>query len=98
MMQVHPDRHEEYKRRHNPIWPELAQTLKAHGVHRYSIFLNEATHHLFGYVEIENEERWAAIAEADICRRWWAFMKDIMPSHPDNSPISVELTPMFYLE
>ena len=97
-MQVHPDRHDEYQRRHSPIWPELEQTLKAHGVHHYSIFLNAETNLLFGYVEIESEERWAAIASTDVCRRWWAFMGDIMPANPDNSPVSVELTPVFYLD
>ena len=98
VMQVHPDQHEEYQNRHATLWPELEQTLKSHGVHHYSIFLHEETYQLFGYVEIESEERWAAIAETDICRRWWGFMKDIMPSNPDNSPVSAPLTPVFYLD
>jgi L-rhamnose mutarotase len=29
VMQVNPDAHEEYQRRHNPIWPELEAVLKA---------------------------------------------------------------------
>jgi L-rhamnose mutarotase len=62
------------------------QVLKQHGAHNYSIFLNEETNQLFGYVEIESEERWAAIAKTEICQRWWAQMKDIMPSNDDNSP------------
>ncbi len=98
VLSVHPGRQEEYEMRHNPIWPELEQTLKAHGIHNYSIFLHEQTHQLFGYVEVENEERWAAIAQTDICRRWWTYMQDIMPSNPDNSPISAELKPVFHLE
>ncbi len=95
LMSLHPGQHDEYRRRHNLIWPELAQTLKAHGVHHYSIFLHENTHQLFGYVEIEREECWAAIAETDICRRWRASMQEIMPSNSDSSPISAELTPCF---
>ena len=70
-MKVDPDRHEEYARRHNPIWRELEEALVAHGVRRYSIFLDAATSDLFAYAEIESEERWAAIAETDVCRRWW---------------------------
>lgn len=31
VMQVNPDAHEEYQRRHNPIWPELEAVLKSHG-------------------------------------------------------------------
>ena len=40
VMQVDPDKHEEYCRRHNPIWEELQAVLIAHGVHNYSIFLH----------------------------------------------------------
>lgn len=98
VMSVDPDSQEEYQRRHTPIWPELAETLKGHGVHNYSIFLHPETHQLFGYVEVESEERWNAIAQTEVCRRWWAFMKGIMPSHPDNSPVSVELPEVFHLD
>lgn len=98
VMSVHPAHQEEYERRHNPIWPELEQTLKAHGVHHYSIFLHPTTHQLFACVEIESEDLWNAIAQTDVCRRWWAYMQDIMPTNPDNSPISAELKPVFYLE
>lgn len=98
VMQVHPEQHEEYRCRHDVLWPELEQTLKSHGVHHYSIFLHEQSHQLFGYVEIESEARWAAIAETDVCRRWWEFMRDIMPSNPDNSPVISPLMPVFYLD
>ena len=47
VMAVNPDKHAEYERRHNPIWPELKRVLKRHGVHNYSIFLDPATSRLF---------------------------------------------------
>ncbi|MGE5223421.1 MAG: L-rhamnose mutarotase [Omnitrophica WOR_2 bacterium] len=97
VMQVNPDSHEEYERRHNPVHKDLEETLKSHGVHNYSIFLYPETHQLFGYVEIESEERWNAISQTDACRRWWAYMKDVMPTNPDNSPVSVDLKNVFYL-
>lgn len=97
-MAVNPDQHAEYERRHNPIWKELEDTLKSHGTHNYSIFLEPETHSLFAYVEVESEERWAAIAQTDVCRRWWKHMKDIMPSKPDNSPVSVELQEVFHMD
>jgi L-rhamnose mutarotase len=98
MMTVNPDQHAEYERRHRPIWPELEEALKEHGVLSYSIFLNKTTSQLFAYAEIEDEERWAAIADTDVCKRWWAHMKDIMPGNPDNSPISEDLAEVFHLE
>ena len=63
-MHVNPDAHAEYERRHNPIWKELEEVLIAHGVRKYSIFLDPTTSDLFAYAEIESEERWQAIGRA----------------------------------
>jgi L-rhamnose mutarotase len=98
VMSVHPGREAEYARRHQPIWDELAATLKAHGAHNYSIFLDPDTRQLFGYVEIEDEARWAAIAQTDVCQRWWKFMGEVMPSNSDHSPVSRELREVFHLD
>lgn len=98
LMQVHPGQEAEYEKRHNPIWPELEQTLLEHGVKTYSIFLDPQTHQLFGYVEMEDEERWNTIAQTDICQKWWAYMREIMPSHPDNSPVQRPLREVFHIE
>ena len=97
-MSVHPGREAEYARRHQPIWAELEAVLRAHGVREYSIFLDRETRDLFGYVEIEDEARWNAIAHTDVCRRWWASMRELMPSHDDNSPVSSELVEVFRLD
>jgi len=98
MMAVNSDAHDEYERRHRPIWQELEDVLRSHGVHNYSIFLDPSTSQLFGYAEIESEPRWAAIAATDECRRWWAFMRDVMPSNADNSPISRDLKEVFHID
>ncbi len=97
VMSVNAGQEAEYERRHRPIWDDLAATLKAHGVHNYSIFLDAGTRQLFGYVEIEDEARWAAIAQTEVCRRWWKFMSPVMPSHPDHSPVGTELREVFHL-
>lgn len=97
VMAVNPGAEKEYQNRHSPIWPELEAVLKNHGAHNYSIFLHEETRQLFGYVEIEDEERWKAIASTEICGKWWAWMKEIMPSNSDNSPVSTELREVFHL-
>ena len=97
-MSVHAGQEAEYERRHNPIWRELEETLVRHGVRSYSIFLDPATRDLFGYAEIESEERWAAIASTDVCRRWWRHMKEVMPANADDSPVSQELREVFHIE
>jgi L-rhamnose mutarotase len=96
-MRVHPERVAEYETRHNPIWPDLEATLRAHGVSRYFIFLDETTCDLFAYAEIDSEERWQAIATTEVCRRWWRSMQPLMPSHADASPESRELRQVFQL-
>lgn len=67
VMQVNADAHEEYQRRHNPIWPELEAVLKSHGAHHYAIYLDQERNLLFATVEIESEERWNAVASTDVC-------------------------------
>lgn len=97
VMSVAPGQEAEYRRRHNPIWPELEKVLKEHGVSNYSIFLHPGTRQLFAVAEIESEERWQAIAQTDACRRWWRHMADIMPTNPDDSPVSLALEEVFHL-
>ena len=97
-MSVNPGQEAEYARRHQPIWRELEETLLAHGVHTYSIYLDARTNDLFAYVEFEDEARWAAVAGTDVCQRWWRHMRDLMPSNPDNSPIAHPLDEVFHLE
>ena len=89
---------EEYERRHNPIWPELQAVLKEHGVRNYSIFINRNDDTLFAYVEIASEELWAKIAETAACQKWWLYMKDLMITNLDNSPVSVTLDGVFHLD
>ena len=97
-MSVHPDRHQEYARRHQPVWRELEETLLAHGVRSYSIYLDPETSELFAYAEIESDERWRAIAATEVCQRWWRHMTDLMPSNPDTSPVARDLREVFHLE
>ena len=98
LMRVNPDQHEEYHRRHSPIWSKLESVLKSHGVRNYSIYLHPETSQLFAYVEIEDESLWPSIAETPVCKKWWAHMRDVMPSNPDNSPVSADLKEVFHID
>lgn len=98
LMQVFPDQVEEYEKRHNPIWQELSDVFAARGVHNYSIFHDQETHLLFGYVEIEDETQWASIASTEVCRRWWESMKPLMKYHPDGTPWSRDLREVFHVD
>ena len=97
-MKLYENEIEEYKKRHNPIWKDLESILKNQGVHNYSIFFDEETHLLFGYAEIESEIKWEAIAGSEVCKKWWKYMADIMETNEDNSPVTVALEEVFYLD
>jgi len=97
-MKVYRECYDEYKRRHDEVWPEMEVMLKAHGAHNYSIFLDEEFGVLFAYVEIESEVLWKKVARTEICQKWWAYMADVMETNDDNSPKSWELKDVFYLK
>ena len=97
-MKLFPGNRDEYKKRHDLIWPELVDVLKQHGAKSYSIFLDEKTNLLFSYIEMENIEDWNKVAETKVCKKWWDFMKDIMDTNEDNSPVSTELCNVFDLK
>jgi L-rhamnose mutarotase len=97
-MFVHPNAHAEYETRHRPIWKQLEDTLLEHGVLNYSIFLNTSANELFAYAEVEDEERWQAIASTEICQLWWRHMREVMPTNSDNSPKSIELREVFHIQ
>lgn len=89
---------EEYERRHNLLWPEMKDMIHEYGGHNYSIFLDSETNVLYGYIEIEEEGKWAKSVDTAINRKWWDYMADIMDTNPDNSPVSVDLKPVFHLD
>jgi L-rhamnose mutarotase len=89
---------EEYKKRHDAIWPELRSLLKRTGVRQYSIFLDEATDDLFGSFHIDDESALRSLPKEPVMKKWWDHMKDIMETNTDQSPVSIALTELFYME
>ena len=96
-MHLNPGQAEEYKRRHDALWPELAELLKTTGISNYSIFLDEETNTLIGVLDIDEPAALDDLPKHPVMQRWWAFMADIMSSNPDNSPVSTQLKEVFYL-
>lgn len=87
----------EYKKRHDEIWSELKTLLKETGIADYSIFLDEETNHLFASYTIDDDSHLSELRHKEIMKKWWAYMKDIMETNEDNSPVSVPLKEVFYL-
>lgn len=97
-MQLLEGQAKEYEKRHNELWPEMKEMIHEYGGSNYTIFLDEETNVLYGYIELEDEVKWDKSAETEICKKWWAFMADIMETNPDNSPVSVSLKNVFHLD
>ena len=96
-MQLHKGFKEEYKRRHDTLWPELKELLKATGISNYSIFLDESTYCLFGVMTAKNLKALDDLPNHPVMKKWWNYMKDIMETNEDNSPVSIPLEQVFYL-
>lgn len=97
VMQVYRPYYTEYKKRHDELWPELKEAIFSHGALSYSIFLLEETGQLFGYLELQDDNQWDALAKTEICQKWWAYMEPLMETNSDNSPLSKDLQCVFNL-
>lgn len=97
-MKLKPGFRDEYKRRHDEIWPELKSLLKEAGISEYSIFLDETSDTLFAFQKVEEGSAGSQdLGTNDIVQRWWAYMADIMETNEDNSPVTRKLPELFYL-
>ena len=96
-MKLKPGYADEYKKRHDAIWPELAQLLKDNGISDYSIFLDESSNTLFA-VQQQSGSSSQDLGSTAIVQKWWAYMADIMETNPDHSPVSVSLPQVFHLD
>ena len=96
-MKLFKGKEAEYKKRHDEIWPDLAVLLKENGIHEYSIFLDEETGFLFGFLKTPDRGKLDELPSYPVMKKWWAYMRDIMESNPDNSPVSIPLREVFYM-
>lgn len=97
-MKLKPGCREEYKKRHDEIWPELVQLLKESGVSDYSIFLDEETDTLFA-VQIQSGDTGSQdLGSLEIVKKWWKSMAPLMETNPDSSPVSLPLPLMFHMD
>ncbi|SMF06849.1 L-rhamnose mutarotase [Alteromonadaceae bacterium Bs31] len=97
-MQLNPGCQEEYKKRHDYIWPQLLLELKGAGIRDYSIFLDEGSWTLFGVLWRVDEHGMNELPEKAIMKKWWAHMADIMVTNPNKSPVVNSLKPVFHMD
>lgn len=97
-MKLKPGFAQEYKRRHDNIWPELKKAISQSGVYDYSIYLDEESLTLFAVQKVKDGSNPELQKEMSIVRKWWDMMADIMEVNPDNSPLCKQLQKMFHMD
>jgi len=96
-MRLKPGCEEEYKRRHDAIWPDLVTLLRNAGISDYSIHLDRETNILFAVLWRTSDHGMDDLPATEIMQRWWAHMADIMETQPDNEPVAVPLDTVFHM-
>ncbi len=90
---------EEYKRRHDQIWPELVEVLRQAGVSDYSIFYDEETQTLFAFQKLSENHTAVRLPKNPTVRKWWDYMNDgIMEYDQKNEPVSTPLREVFHMD
>lgn len=96
-MLLRPGAEQEYRRRHDEIWPELEVELRAAGIHDYRIFHDPENHCLFAVITRAHKHRMDDLPHRPVVRRWWAMMADLMVTEADSAPRVTALEPVFRL-
>jgi len=89
---------EEYKKRHNEIWLALKEELSRAGIYDYSIFLDKETLTLFAVQKLKDNNTVEELPSKEIMKKWWNYMKDIMKTNPDNSPVTTSMEEVFHMD
>ena len=97
-MKLKPGMVEEYRKRHDDLWPELHKLLKDCGLSEYSIFFDEETNILFAFQKQAGDMGSQDLGQTEIVPKWWKYMANLMETNPDNSPVSKELVEVFYMK
>lgn len=98
VLEVRPGYEEEYKKRHDEIWPDMLEALRKAGISNYNIFRHGLT--LFGYFETDDlEATKAVLADDPVNAKWGQWMGPIMKIEIDEQTKFPFLLPkQFYME
>ncbi|UOB17789.1 L-rhamnose mutarotase [Abyssalbus ytuae] len=97
-MKLKPGNVDEYKKRHDAIWPELKQVLSEAGISDYSIFLDENSLTLFAFQKIKIPNQVTTLHKHPLMKKWWAYMADLMETNTDLSPVVHTLEEVFHMD
>lgn len=83
--EIYPGKEDEYKRRHDEIWPDMVAAISDAGLRNYTLFRRGT--HVVGYVEChpDVETAFGKIAASDVNARWAEWFQDVIASLTDEN-------------
>lgn len=95
---VMPGKLEEYIRKHEEIWPEMIEMMKAAGLSNYSIWNNGSE--VIGYYEYDGSEKKQRVYAqfGDLLSRWNAYMQGVMEMDKDENGYMLAYRQVFLME
>jgi arylsulfatase len=95
-LKLKPGMAEEYRKRHDEIWPELSKAIREAGISDYTIYLDEDTDTLFAVQKLAPDHTAAKLRETELMRKWWNHMAPLMETNPDQSPVRTPLKEVYH--
>ena len=86
-----------YRKRHDEIWPELEEALRAAGVIEYRIFNAPGDTALFAVMRRKKNHSLEALAKSAVMRRWWDMMRDVTVTGADGVPVQQALETVYVM-
>ena len=89
---------EEYKKKHDEIWPEISEVLSSAGVTNYSIYYDSKDNTLIEYMELKDNNSFDEIEDLEVIKKWNVYMSNLLvtKSSTNPSPIVRELREVFH--
>lgn len=95
-MQLAEGQLDEYRKRHEELWPDLADLLKDAGISDYSIYFDATTHALFAVLWRSDGHKMDSLQHDPVMKKWWDYMADIMDTESSNAPVVTPLESVFH--
>jgi L-rhamnose mutarotase len=96
--EIRPGTEDEYKKRHDEIWPELVDAIKDAGFVNYSLFRRGTT--IVAYAECDPDvaTAFAKIGSTDVNTRWAKWFEDVIVSLTDENGELIRLEEVWHLD
>src|SRR5690242_8925089 len=91
-LNLKPGAYPEYKRRHDELWPELAEVMRQLGVSMV-IYRHEQT--LFVYGTAPSDQAWADLDKHAVTPRWNAYMAEVLETDAQGGIVFIPLQQAF---